>query len=353
VSGLTKIKPVKTVIAGCGGITPTVLRRIRDLDEFDFVALMDIDPDALNAVGDEFEISKRLTDYDALLNEDIELVIINTPNDCHHPQTIDALKSGVHCFVQKPIARNVNEAQEMVDAANDAGLLLGVVMLDRCDPIARQMRSMVMAGCFGQITVVRSILAHTNHLENPPVDGTWRSSPERIGGGSFIQLAVHHIDISQFILDQKVETVTALSSSFVKPENFPLDETTAASVKFSGGALGQFTSSFTTTADSIEILGTDGMIRRDEEGLTWITCELFSGELWDAGRVGAIHKLTYPEMAGKIAKLFEQYEPHRKFAHAIRGKSPVETPGELGVYALKIVEAAARSTAEFRTITID
>jgi len=351
-TNIHKIKPVRTGIAGCGGITPTVLRRIRRFNEFDFISVMDLNPDHVNRIANEFDIPKRHTDYQAFLKEDFELVILNSPNDCHRSQAIDALKSGKHCFVQKPLARNVAEGQEMVDVANETGKLLGVVMMERSDPVYRQIRSMVQAGCFGQITVFRSALAHVNHLKNPPDVGNWRSCPDRIGGGSFIQLAIHHLDLAQFILDQRIETVAAISSSSVNPKMFPIDETTGASVKFSDGTIGQFLSSFAASADSIEIYGTDGMIRRDEDSIKWVTSELYSGELWDAGRPGETHVLYMPDLANKISSLIDQYEPHRMFAHAIRGHGSVETPGELGVQELKIVDCVARSAAENRVVEI-
>ncbi len=351
-SRLEKFKPVKTGVAGCGGITPSVFRGIENFTELDVIAVQDINEGAARRMASEFSIPGIHTDFSRMLEEDIELVIINTPNDCHLPMALEAFSAGRHCMVQKPLARNVAECEEMIKAAKAADRLLGVVMLERSDPIFRQMRSMNEAGCFGRITVTRGALAHTNHLKHPPSPDNWRCSPEKIGGGSFIQLAVHHLDIAQFVLDQKVVEVTALSSSMIAPDRFPVDETSGAVVKFEDGSIGQFISSFTAVMDSIELFGTGGMIGRDVEGIRWLTSEQFSGDLWDAGRVGEIKQLRMPEIANRIAELTAQYEPHRQFAHAIRGKAPLDTPGELGHQVLKVVEAVRQSAVEKRTIVI-
>jgi len=350
---LEEVKPVKMGIAGCGGITPSMLAGIRGVPELEVIAVQDIDAGAAERVASEFSIARHHRNYADLLADDIELVVINTPNDMHKPMALEAVAAGKHCMVQKPLARNVIEAQEMVDAAKSAGRLLGVVMLERCDPIYRQIRSMVQAGCFGRITVLSAALAHVNHLRRPPSPDNWRSSPERIGGGSFIQLAIHHLDIAQFILDRKIAQVTALTTSMIEPARFPKDETTAAVVKFHDGTLGVFLSSFATMRDSLELFGTDGMITRADEGVRWQTSELFAGEVWDSGRVGEIHELSMPDLANKVMQLMPQYEPHRLFAHAIRGTAPLETPGEIGVQTLKVVEAVRRSAEENRAISIE
>jgi 1,5-anhydro-D-fructose reductase (1,5-anhydro-D-mannitol-forming) len=351
-SELEHIEPVKTGITGCGGITPSVLRGAHGLAELEIVAVQDLDGEAAKRTALEFDIPRYYTQFSNLLADDIELVVINTPNDCHKPQALEAFAAGKHCIVQKPLARNVSEGEDMIAAARNAGRLLGVVMLERADPIYRQMRSMAASGCFGTITAIRAALAHVNHLRRPPDSDNWRCSPERIGGGSFIQLAIHHIDIAQFILDQDITEVAALSTSTIMLDRFPKDETTGAVVRFRDGAIGLFLSSFTATADSIDFHGTDGMMGRDDEGIRWLSAELFSGELWDSGRAAEFHELGMPYLATRIAELMSRYEPHRLFAHAIRGKLPVETPGEVGLQALKVVDAVQRSATEKRAISI-
>jgi len=351
-SHLEKMKPVNAVIAGCGGITPTALRGIQGATELKVVAVQDIEEEAAKKTAAMFDIPHHYVDYSKLLEEDAELVIVNTPNDCHLPMALEAFKAGKHCMVQKPIARNVREGEEMVRAGRDAGKLLGVVMLERSDPVFRQMRAMNHAGCFGTVTVMRAALGHTNHLKRPPDPNNWRYSPEKIGGGSFIQLAIHHVDIAQYILDQDIVEVTGLASSMVAPERFPADETTGAVVRFGDGAVGQFLSSFTTTMDTIEIQGTAGFISRDDLWLKWKTAELFGGELWDAGRVDEIHEITFTHVANRTAELLPQLEPHRLFAHAIRGKAPLEATGEVGLKSLKVVEAVRISAEEKRPVSI-
>jgi predicted dehydrogenase len=349
---MNKRSPVKCAITGCGGITPTIIKGFRGFEELELVAVQDIDVSVAELVAREFDVPDHYTDFSEMIDQDFEMLVINTPNDLHMPMAIQALDSGKHCLVQKPIARNTKEAKAMIEASKRNNRLLGVVMLERADPVNRQIRSMVQEGCFGKVTVFRAALAHVDHLKKPPAPGSWRRSQERIGGGSFIQLAIHHIDLAQFIIGQEISEVAAMSSSVIAPELFPVDETTAASVRFSDGALGQFVSSFTTIMDSIEIYGTRGMISRDHDSIKWRTSKPFQGDVWDSEGKNDIQEIMISSLSERISQLYPAHEPHRQFALAIRGAGEVETSGAEGIQALKIVEAVMKSSESGRMISI-
>lgn len=347
-----KVRPVRFGISGCGGITPTIIRNIRNFEELELVVIQDINPEAMQKTASEFDIPLCFTDYKDLLKQDIEMVVLNTPNDLHHPMALEALNAGKHCLLQKPMTRNVREAAEVIEAADRAGKLLGVVMLERGDPVYRQIRSMVREGCFGRIITFCAGLGHTEHLVHPPEPGSWRASPEKIGGGSFIQLAIHHVDLAQFILEQEISEVMAISTSTVNPALFPEDETTIASVKFSEGTVGQFISSFASNMDFVEIYGTHGMISRDRQKVKWISSKPFSGEIWEINNIGEMNELEIESIAGKIDAFKPGYEPHRLFALAVRGRRQVEVTGEDGLKALRIVEAVAKSAKSRKAVRI-
>ena len=344
---------MKAGIVGCGGITPATLGHIAGADEIRIEAVMDIRTEAAEYIAHSFGIPRHYSNYEDFLDDDIELVIINSPNDCHRDQAVKAFEAEKHCLVQKPLARNVHEAEDIIDASIRAKKLLGMVMFERSDPIYRQMREMVQTDCFGVITAVRSMLAHTNHLRRPPSPDNWRSSPEKIGGGSFIQLAIHHVDLSQWILGQTITEVTALSSSIIMSDRFPKDETTGAVFRYDNGTIGLFLSSFTSVADSLEFFGTSGNIMRDDGGISWQSCKPFDGDVWKCIRADEIHTLTMPDLAANAEKLHHLYEPHRAFALAIRGLAAVETPGKVGLNSLKIVEAVGKSAKKGKSVSIE
>jgi predicted dehydrogenase len=352
VSENINVRPVRTVIAGCGGVTVDILEVIRDFPEFEFLAVQDISPDAVSKIGWRFNITATYTEFSDLLQPDVEFVIINTPNHMHHPQAIQALNAGKHCTVQKPIARNTVEAREMIDVASKAGKLLGVTMEERGNVVYRQMKSMIESGCIGEVVAVQAMMAHTRHLKNPFPKEDWRASPEQIGGGSFIQLAIHHIDIAQWLIGDEIVEVSAQSSSMMCKETFPSDETTVSAVRFSRGATGSFASSFACDADMFFVYGSEGYIGRRGNRISWEVNQPYKGRAWSCEKAGEPGNVVFDWYSSRPMRTKREYEQHRQFALAIREQTTLDATAKIGLKDLQIVEAIHKSSREGRSIKI-
>ena len=348
----SNIEPVRTAIAGCGGVTLDVLDVAENHPELEFVAVQDIDPDAAARIAKRLGITRRHADFGDLLTPDVEFVIINTPNHLHHPYAIQALNAGKHCIVQKPIARNSTEAQEMIDVAEKTGMLLGVTMEERGNVVYRQMKRMVESGCIGDVVEIEAMMAHTRHMRNPPPTDDWRSSSELIGGGSFIQLAIHHVDIARWILNDDIVEVGASTTGGHSNGQFPFDETTVAWARFAGGTIGSFASSFACDADLFFIHGTDGYIGRRGTRIAWQVNQPFDGEPWWGNHPGEPGHAELEWYLSRPARIKSEYEQHRLFALAIRGLAPLETAAEEGLKDLLVVEAVHKSAEEKRAVEI-
>ena len=341
-----EIKPVRTAISGCGGVTRDMLEIIRDYPELDIVAVHDINPDAAAAIAEQFRISQHLTDFNDLLQTDIELLVINTPNHLHHPQTLHALRERKHCLVQKPIATNSTDAREMIQAAKKARKLLGVVMEELGSVFYRQMQNMVQTGCIGDVVAVESMVAHSEYLRNPPPKGNWRTQPDSIGGGSFIQLAIHHLNLSQWMLNDEIVEVGGKSVSAHNKRTFPEDETTVAWARFKNGAIGSFISSYACDADLLFLYGTGGYIGHRRNIFSWKINKPYQGEVWSCDKAPLPGHAVFDSYNSRPTRIRPQYEQHRRFALAIRGQAQVEVPGDLGLRDLRIIEAVYKSAKE-------
>jgi len=347
------VKPVRTAIAGCGGVTRDVLEVIADYPELDIVAVQDINPEAASAIADKFGIPDRFTDFKELLEADTELVIINTPNYLHHPQALLAIHAGKHCLVQKPISTNSALAREMIQAARKAGKLLGVVMEELGYVVYRGMKDMIKAGCIGDVVQVQSIVAHSAYLRNPPPKGNWRTLPESIGGGSFIQLAIHHINLAQWMLDDTIVEVSAKGVSIFNKETFPEDETTIAWARFNRSTLGSFTSSFALDADVFFIHGTEGYIGHHGNMFFWRINQPYEDEAWSCDKADEPGHITLDRFNHRTTRIKPEYEQHRRFALAIRGQAEFEVPGEIGLRDLLIIEAIHESSKGGAAVKIE
>ena len=346
------LAPVRTAIAGCGGVTLDVLDVAENHPELEFVAVQDVNLESAEKIAKRLGITRYSTDFNDLLTPDVEFVIINTPNHMHLPQAVAALEAGKHCTVQKPIGRTSDEAREMIAVAKQAGKLLGVTMEERGNVVYRQMKSMVESGCIGDVTGIEAMMAHTGHLVNPPPPDDWRAKPELIGGGSFIQLAVHHIDLAQWLISDDIIEVGATSTGGRCNDLSRCDETTVAWARFSKGALGSFTSSFACDADVFFIHGTQGYVGRRGKRISWEVNQPFDGDAWcckEACQPGHVELEWY---LSRPARNRPEFEQHRRFALAIRGVIPLETTAEDGLKDILVVEAVHKSAAEKRAIQI-
>src|SRR5882724_5708046 len=128
---------LKIGIIGCGAIAQIQhLPHLRELDDqFEIGGLADLSPKLLEAVGADYGVppKSQFLDYRELLQSDVDGVIV-CPSGSHAAPSIAAAEAGKHVFVEKPMCTTVREAQAMVAAADQAGVVLQVGYMKRHEP---------------------------------------------------------------------------------------------------------------------------------------------------------------------------------------------------------------------------
>ncbi|MBX9460961.1 MAG: Gfo/Idh/MocA family oxidoreductase [Brevundimonas sp.] len=147
----------------------------------------------------------RADGLDALLEHDIDGVVIATPSALHADQTRRALARGMAVFCQKPLGRTEAEVREVVEAARRADRLLAVDLSYRFTEAAVRIRELVERGELGRVHAVDL----TFHNAYGP-DKAWFYDPELSGGGCVMDLGVHLVDLALWLLGDA--TVTEVSS---------------------------------------------------------------------------------------------------------------------------------------------
>jgi predicted dehydrogenase len=133
---------------------------------------------------------------DALLELELDGIVIATPSGLHAEQAIRALESGVAVFCQKPLARTAAETRAVIAAAHAADRLLGVDLSYRHTAAMRAVREAVRGGAAGDIHAVDLVF----HNAYGP-DRGWARNPALAGGGCVIDLGIHLIDLALWTLD--------------------------------------------------------------------------------------------------------------------------------------------------------
>jgi predicted dehydrogenase len=145
---------------------------------------------------------------DMLVDPDIDVVHLATPNYLHYPQAIAALRAGKHVICEKPLAMSSAESAEMVRLAAERGLVNAVNYNIRMYPLAQQARSMVQSGELGDLFIIQGSYLQDWLLF--PTDWNWRLEPD-LGGTlrAVTDIGSHWLDLITFITDLHVDEVYA------------------------------------------------------------------------------------------------------------------------------------------------
>ena len=156
----------RIALVGSGWWGKTVLKEAIASGQCKVVALCDVDASALEVAADQVtdlngDTPKTYLDYRELLEkEKPEIVIIATPDHWHALQTLAALKSGSHVFVEKPTGHTVNESRAMLKASRESGRIVQVGLHRRLGPHHVNAMKFLKSGAVGEVGMVR-IFAHS------------------------------------------------------------------------------------------------------------------------------------------------------------------------------------------------
>ncbi len=131
----------------------------------------------------------------AVQADDVDAVVVGTPNALHHPQALAALEAGKHVLIDKPMAVTVAEGEELVAAASISGLTLLVGHMWRYRDEVIAARDRIAAGSVGRPVRTRGFGVHARW--GP---AGWFTDPDLAGGGALIDMGIHAIDTARFLL---------------------------------------------------------------------------------------------------------------------------------------------------------
>ena len=183
----------KLAIVGCGAISeqlhmPSLARR----DDCEIFALVDTNAARIDVLAKQFGATHTFTNFEALLDIDIDAAIIAAPNNVHAEMTVKLLNAGVHVLVEKPMAMNAAECEHMQAAADSAGKVLAVGHILRFAQTARFAKWAIDSGMLGRID---SFDIRYGFVFAWPTASDYFLRKELSGGGVLIDLGAHSIDL--------------------------------------------------------------------------------------------------------------------------------------------------------------
>jgi predicted dehydrogenase len=261
-------KTIGVALVGCGGITlQNHMPGLALCKNAKLTALCDADEKVLERARQQTGISVAATDYKEIIKrDDVDAVIIATPNFVHAPITLAAVASKKHVFCEKPIAMNTDEAVEMFNAAEKAGVRHMTAFTYRFVPAMRYMAHLIKSGAIGQPYHYRSCRLQdwgTRALG-------WRQVAKLAGSGELGDMLSHRIDYAHLLLGEIVR-LSANTRRFHDDrsgQKSDLEDWVALIADFANNATGVLESSKVATGrgesahsqDYVEVNGSEGTI---------------------------------------------------------------------------------------------
>lgn len=189
---------MKVGVIGLGEMGQNHLRVYHQLD-VEIVGVADLNEERVRKTAAQYE-TRAFTSYRELLSQGMDAVSITVPTTSHSEVALAAIEQGVNTLVEKPIADSVTHAEEIIMAAEKAGLKLMVGHIERFNPVVRKLKDIIDQGTLGEVLLL----------------STRRVGPfaARIADAGIItDLATHDIDIARYIIaNEPVEVFTKLSN---------------------------------------------------------------------------------------------------------------------------------------------
>ncbi len=344
---------IRVGLVGCGRVAETchlpTLRRVGRRVEV--VALAEVDAHRRRRVAGMFNIAHCFADCASMLRSipDIRVVAVCTPAHCHADAVIASLQAGKHVLVEKPLALTLEDAQRIVAEARAHPRLKVMVGFNlRHHRLVRKARSMIAGGLLGDVRLVRTVWSAS--LRSRMVLPAWRDRRE-LGGGVLNEIAVHHIDLIRFLINQEVEQV------FVQAQHGEADDESATvNLRFSGGAaVSCLFSERSTDCNEVELFGSKGH-------LAFSMYRFDSLRFTAPGRYGSradlvMHTLRELPEAWRILRRGGDFtETYRQqwlvFLDSIEDEEQVSATIEDGREALRVVLAAGASANSGKPVAI-
>lgn len=181
--------------------------------------LVGIDADL--SARDRFESQFDADSLDSpdALTDDVEAVVIATPNKFHEPAAVDALEAGFDVLIEKPLAHTLESAERIAKTARNTDAMCAVSFSNKFQTACSVAKSYVNSGYFGDVTHVRA-----RHIRRRgiPGRGTWYTSKNIAGGGALLDIGANLVNVLLYLIGwpETTEVLGASRSEFGKQDDY-------------------------------------------------------------------------------------------------------------------------------------
>lgn len=256
------MKHVRWGIIGCGAVTELKSGpAFAKVPDSSLVAVMRRDGDKARDYAERHGVPCWYDDAQALISdEQVDAVYIATPPSSHREYALKAIAAGKPVYIEKPMAMDHRECLDIVEAGRAAGVPVFVAYYRRALPRFTTIARLLREGAIGTPRFVTTLLHHPFERQyQDKANLPWRVRPELSGGGIFVDIGSHTLDILDFLLGPIVD-VRGMARNQMGA--YPAEDTVAMAFAFEGGVVGTGLWNFGADRreDRVEIVGDRGRL---------------------------------------------------------------------------------------------
>ncbi|MDF2440573.1 MAG: hypothetical protein JWN98_1557 [Abditibacteriota bacterium] len=315
-------------LIGCGGIANAHAKVLQELEQTRLVALCDVAPERAHDFNTRYAggAAQAYPDYSAMFEgEKLDIVYICLPPFAHRDEVEQAAQRGVHVFIEKPIALDMQLADRMVQAVQSGGVHSQVGFMMRFGEAVEQVKALIENGEAGTPGWALGVY-RCNALHAP----WWRDQSK--SGGQIVEQIIHTYDIIRYLLGEPKSAFAVLDNLFHREvEGYTAEDVSAATLQFQSGAVAS-------------IAGTNGAIPGKWQASFQLVCKNLTAEFADANHATLYRTDREPVETTQIDGTRNlMREETLDLLHAIESGAATRTPMSEGAKTLELVLAVAKS----------
>lgn len=260
---------IRVGILGGGNISDTHARAALEIPGVEIGAVYGRNAERSGALVEKYG-GTQFTDLDAFFaHRPLDLVLIGSPSGLHAEQASAAVRSGLHVLSEKPLDVSTAKVDELIRAAADSGLKVGVFFQNRASPDIAWLKRLVDAGGLGRVFLAS---AQVKWYRPPEYysESRWRGTWALDGGGALMNQGIHTIDLLLWLLGD-AERIYARTRTAL--HEIEVEDTVVACLDFAGGAVATFeatTAAYPGFPRRLELTGTEGTVVVEGDRVTHV-----------------------------------------------------------------------------------
>ena len=305
--------------------------------------VVDIDADRARTLAEEIGCAYSTSWEEAAADPETNIVVVSTINKLLLPIASAALKNGKHVLIEKPMCRNLGEAQALYELAKNSAGALKIGFNHRYHPALTQLKRMLDRSELGEVMFLRSIYGHGGR---PGYDKEWRASKDLSGGGELLDQGVHIADLINWMIGPITRVFGDASRFFW--DLGALEDNAFAILTSANGVKAAFQTSWTQWKNRFrfEVYGTKGSAEIDGLGGSYGKETLTVATRSEQGGAPALETTVFDGPDDSWALEWSDFIGH------ILNKTAYWGAPEDGLAAMRIIDGIYSSSASRAEISI-